>query len=435
MHATCRIAAIVSALVFPAAAARAEPLTLSDALRLAQQDALANRKAASEVRRTEWQRTSAWSQVGPKVQLTYDVQWWNNEIRFELPPEFQSLAPEGVSGGVVRPKRTYTFGVTVVQPLSTLYQAFLGVRLASLQVDVARVDEVRVRRETRRQTVETFFEVLKAQAQVASLEAMRRTAQAHLEQVRNFYEQGLSKRDDVLRVEVQAARLSQALVAARTAAEVACGRLALLIGRSPGMDCVLVDDQEPPEVPADPDSLVLEALKTRAEVTLARLALAAARTARLLKAGDYLPQVAGVFNYSRTPSTEFSHPKAWFFGINLTWTPWEWGRTYFELRAATDEVAKAEVAVREVEEFVRLEVRSAWLQVEAARQGLEAAAPAVEQARENLRIQLERARQQLNTTSDVLDAESLLVQAEADRDAARYGYRVAVERLLDAIGR
>ncbi len=416
----------------------AQTLTLAEVARLADEAARANRVATLDASRAAWQRAAAWSQVGPKLQLSYDYQWWNDDITFDLdvPPEFRQYFPEGTTGGVVRPRETYTFGVTVVQPLSTLYQAFLGARLAGLQVDLARLKEGLQRRQTRMQVVEAFFAVLEARKRVESLDAALRTARAHLEQVGRFHEQGLLKRDDVLRVQVRVAQVEQGLTLARTGADVACGQLNLLVGRSPSAPCDLAEeDGDLGPLPDDPDACVAEALRARPDVAQARLAVDVARTARLLKAGDWLPQVAGVFNYSRTRATQFSHPEAWFFGVNVTWTPWEWGRTYFESRGASDQVEAAVQTALQVEDLVRLEVRSRWLQARAARDNLDRTAVAVEQARENLRIQVEQARQNLNTTTDVLDAEALVVQAEVDRFAALYGYRVAAHRLADAMGR
>lgn len=430
--------AVIALCVCAAGHAGAQPLTLAEAVRLADEAARANRVAALDASRAAWQRAAAWSQVGPKLQLSYDYQWWNEAITFDLdvPPEFQQYFPEGTSGGVVRPRETYTFGVTAVQPLSTLYQVFLGARLAGLQVDMARLQEGLQRRHTRMQVVEAFHAVLEARRRVESLDAALRTARAHLEQVGRFREQGLLKRDDVLRVQVRVAQVEQGLTLARTGLDVACGQLDLLVGRSPSAPCDLAEeDGDPGPLPDDPDACVAEALRARPDVAQARLAVDVARTARLLKAGDWLPQVAGVFNYSRTRATQFSHPEAWFFGINLTWSPWEWGRTYFEFRGTSDQVEAAVQTALQVEDLVRLEVRSRWLQARAARDNLDRAAVAVEQARENLRIQVDRARQNLNTTTDVLDAEALVVQAEADRFAALYGYRVAAHRLLDAMGR
>ncbi len=430
--------AVVTALVCVAADAGAAPLTLAEALRLADEAARANRMATLEANRAAWQRAAAWSQVGPKLQLSYDYQWWNEAITFDLdlPPEFRQYFPQGTTGGVVRPRETYTFGVTVVQPLSNLYQVFLGARLAGLQVDMARLQEGFQRRRTRMQVVEAFHAVLEAHKRVESLDAALRTAQAHLEQVERFHEQGLLKRDDVLRVQVRVAQVEQGLTLARTGADVACGQLDLLIGRSPSVPCDLAEEEEAPgPMPDDPEVCVAEALRARQDVAQARLAVDVARTARLLKAGDWLPQVAGIFNYSRTRATQFSHPEAWFLGVSLTWTPWEWGRTYFEFRGASDQVEAAVQTALQVEDLVRLEVRSRWLEARAARDNLDRSAVAVEQARENLRIQMDRARQNLTTTADVLDAEALVVQAEADRFAALYGYRVALRRLADAMGR
>lgn len=416
----------------------AQTLTLLEAIRLADENTRANMVAELGKEAAEWQRASAWSQLGPKVQLSYDYQYWNEPIVFkvDLPPELKQIFPGGVGEGIVRPRQTYTFGVTVAQPITPMYQLLLAARLASLGADMKTIELNLQRRKTRLQVVETFFGILESQGQIRALTSALEASRAHLTRVERFYAQGLLRQDDVLQVKVRQAQVEQALALAKMRRDVLCAQLNLLMGKQQTASC---DGAEEPEtfedIPSDVEACVAEAMGSRLDVLQARMAVDMARTTRLLKAGEWLPQVTGLFNYSRSKATQFSHPEAWFLGVSLGWNVWEWGRTYFDFRAASEQLEAAKQTAKQVEEYAALEVRSRWLEVITAKENLERSEVALVHARENLRIQQERSKVNLNTTSDVLDAEALAIQAEVDRLRALYGLKVALYRLMDAMGR
>lgn len=258
---------------------------------------------------------------------------------------------------------------------------------------------------------------------------------AYLDQVRRFFEQGMAKQDDVLRIEVRLEQVRQGIANARVGLDVARSQLALLIGRPLGSEFRLADSREAPSMDEPLEKLEAEALESRFEVQQARLGVRMAKTARVVKGLEVVPSVNGIFTYTRAKETGFSEPESWFVGVNVSWTAFEWGRRVFDVAAASADVAAAREAAAQVEDMVRLDVRAAWLATRAAAENIARAELAVRQARENQRIQGERARENLGTTTDLLDAEALVVQAESDRDAALYGYQAARRKLLETVGR
>jgi outer membrane protein len=118
----------------------------------------------------------------------------------------------------------------------------------------------------------------------------------------------------------------------------------------------------------------------------------------------------------------------------VRWRPVTQARGRLERnRRATDEQRA------DVESMIALQVRQAWLGVDETRQRVEVTAESVEQAEENLRIARELYGAGLGTQTQLLEAETLRVQALTNRDnatldaslgeaAAGAGGRVAVER-------
>jgi len=96
-------------------------------------------------------------------------------------------------------------------------------------------------------------------------------------------------------------------------------------------------------------------------------------------------------------------------------------------RAAEDQRADAE-------SLIALQVRQTWLDVEETRKRVQVTAEAVEQAEENLRIARERYGAGLGTQTQLLQAETLRVQALTNRDNAVLDAALARLRLARAVG-
>ncbi len=79
-------------------------------------------------------------------------------------------------------------------------------------------------------------------------------------------------------------------------------------------------------------------------------------------------------------------------------------------------------------------MRQAWLDIEESRQRVIVTAQAAEQAEENLRIARERYTAGLGTQTQLLQAETLRVQALSNRDNASLDAGLAQLRLARAVG-
>jgi outer membrane protein TolC len=91
--------------------------------------------------------------------------------------------------------------------------------------------------------------------------------------------------------------------------------------------------------------------------------------------------------------------------------------------------------LQSLEDQIVLEVRQQYLGAVEAREKIAVARTAVEQAKENYRITEERFKAGVTTNTEVLDAESLLISAQANLTNAVYDFQSAKARLDRALGR
>jgi outer membrane protein TolC len=118
----------------------------------------------------------------------------------------------------------------------------------------------------------------------------------------------------------------------------------------------------------------------------------------------------------------------------VQWALFDGGRAR-KRAASLDHTRRAtEQQRQEAESVVELQVRQAWLDTAAARERVIVSADAVDQAEENLRIARERYGAGLGTQTQLLEAETLRIQALTNRDNATLDAGLARLKLARAVG-
>jgi outer membrane protein len=121
-------------------------------------------------------------------------------------------------------------------------------------------------------------------------------------------------------------------------------------------------------------------------------------------------------------------------GVGVTWNVFDGGRNRYEAKGLKEQAEALRCRRKELESYIALDVRRAWLDVQETRRRLEAASDAIQQAEENVRVIRSRYALNTATNTEVLDAETLRTQACRNRDAAMYEAVLAVLRLRRATG-
>jgi outer membrane protein TolC len=121
-------------------------------------------------------------------------------------------------------------------------------------------------------------------------------------------------------------------------------------------------------------------------------------------------------------------------GIGVQWALFDGGQS--RKRAAAMERTKraTEQQRADAASLIELQVRQSFLGAQEARQRVDVTAHAAEQADENLRIARERYNAGLGTQTQLLEAETLRIQALKNRDDAALDASLAQLRLARAVG-
>jgi len=410
-------------------------LTLSQVL----EEALANHHLIREAE--ELEKAAVAEEAGAQAALKPSLSAHYQYFRLEDNPYAIFRTDLGVQQVNLGHRGTYTWDVTLTQPLFTGFALSTKKKIASLDVAVSQVRKEMAVLDVIKHVKTAYYRVLLAQRflDVASEEVQQLTA--HLQDARRFYDQGLIPFNDVLKSQVALAQAQQVEVKRRKDLEVATADLNRLMGRDLVRPLRLEDAGPVAATPHPLEDLTTEALHGRPELNILRLEVEKAKEAVRLAGSDLYPKVFAVGTYERTgkdplgDENDYRNPETAALGVRLDWSVFDWGKTRSQVRRQRYTVKALEERLADIENSVRLEVQAALANVQVAEENIQTAQKALEQATENLRITRLQYQQQVTTVTEVLDARTYLTQAEANYYAARYGWHMALAELERSLGR
>jgi outer membrane protein len=347
-----------------------------------------------------------------------------------------------IGGAIVTsPEDLYLLTATVAQPIFSGLSRVTQYQISALGLDVARRLEYETRQDLILGVKKVYFELLQRE----KLEKVARQAvtqlTAHADVARNFFEVGMTPRNDLLEAEVELANAKQDHVVARNNIEVVKSRFNTLL-RRPIDDTVAIEDVMTYEPFTNTyENCVETAVKQRTEIQIAGRRLEIAEKDVKLTRKDYYPSLDVAANYYKkgdNPDLDggvgIYDRDEWDVVATASWTFWEWGKTHFGVSEKLRRLEQARLKEIEIEDQIRQEVKEAYLRVKQAEQNILTVRKAVEQARENFRMSEERYKEQVATSTEVLDAQTLLTKTQTNYFNALSAFNISKAELNRATG-
>jgi outer membrane protein TolC len=344
---------------------------------------------------------------------------------------------------------SYAARVSVQQPIFTGFRLLNTLKAAQRNAEAAQEEFHRDEADVILEATVTYWNLYRALRVEEFLKQTVDQVSEHLEDVQNFYRQGLATQNDVYKVEVQRAEVYVKLLEAQNNRNLVNMALNNLVGLPLETVIEPTDDPEAPAWTGESRDMItprtageltslaqanrpeLKALKLRKEMSEANVAAARA---------GWLPVVAltAGYDYAR-PNPRIIPPKdrwegTWDVGLTLQWSLWDWFATAHQTTQAEAAVRKAEAVLEQMERAVTLQVFQHDATMRQAAQRREVAQRAVIQAAESHRMTQEKFKQGVATNTDLLDAEIALLQAKLNYTQAQVDYQIASAQLLHAAG-
>lgn len=320
-------------------------------------------------------------------------------------------------------------------PIYTGGEISTRVKQARFAAEAAAADAARAGDRAAVDAAEAWIRLAQAREAVALLSESRATVAAHVELARSYSEQGMLVRSELLRAQVELARVDDLLVEAQGNVRLAQANLAYRMSDPLDTEYELAALPAPPPLTGNRTEWIAAA-EGRPDLEGARKQLAAGELEADALFGALLPRIGVVGRYDLVDDKLFgSHGDSTTIVAVASFDLFDGGKTRAAMAAARADAEAGRADVARFTEGVRLEAKQAWEAAEVALQRRTTAASALEASDEALRIVEERFRSGVVKTLDVLDATNARREADMRELVARAEAWLAHFRLALAAGR
>jgi len=310
------------------------------------------------------------------------------------------------------------------------------IREAERAIRFNQLEVERIAEQIRLQATNAYYALQEADARVGIEQAAVENAQQTLRDAELLEQAGLGTRFDVLRAQVSLANSNQALTNALSTQRVAGRDLVRVLGLGQQVAVTIADEIELAgewELPLE-ETIAL-AYRNRAELEQQLVQREIDAQQREAALADIRPQVSifanynvlGVFNDSEGLADGYQ------LGARVSWRFFDGGLA----RARSDQEALdmeiAEVTFEQRRNQVRFEVEEAYSNLRASSENIKTAEIAVQLAEESLRLARLRFQAGVGTQTDVIDAQTELTRARGNLLTAIIGYNSALASLQRAV--
>jgi outer membrane protein TolC len=282
---------------------------------------------------------------------------------------------------------------------------------------------------------EAWVQLAQVREQAKLLEGSRETVAHHVELARSYVEQGMIVRSELLRAEVELARIDEMLAEARGNARIAEANLSFRLDADPATTWELDPLPAEPAVGPGRDEWLAFA-GNRPDLEAARRMLAAGELEESVRRAALLPRVGLTLRHDLFDDRPLgTHGDSTTVMAMVGWELWSGGRHRAAAAAARAEVEAARSDVERMARGIRLEVEQAWEGMQTAIARRRTAERSLAAAREVERIVGERFRSGVAKTLDLLDAATARREAETRELVARADAQLAAFRLAAKAGK
>lgn len=407
-----------------------EPLSLAQAVAIVLEKSPLSEAAVQGISAARMEQKAARGQFLPKLKTGFDFTVFDQVPTIEIPAMPPIPAQQFEAGSY----RQLSATTSLEQPLFTGGALLSQYRLAGLGLNESETRREAVRQDLILKTHEAYFGVLVSEKLLDVADQAVAQLESHEEVARQFYETGMIPKNDVLKVVVQLADTRRKRIQASHQLEMARSQFNTLLRRDMDAPVLLSESLDERPYERTLEECLQIAQERHPDLLLSDLQIRKAdQSVRLARSG-LLPHLALVGALTHEQGGFAEADKVLSATLHAEWTVWEWGSTYYRMKSAQSLLAVARAQDAQLRDKVLLEVRQAFLAVREWKEAIHVARASIEQAKENFRITEEQFKASVTTSTEVLDAQTLLAQAQVNYYSALSEYNVSLARLEKAMG-
>lgn len=329
----------------------------------------------------------------------------------------------------------YANGVEVSQLVTDFGRTHELVKSSNLHAQSAQEDVATSRADVLLRVDRAYFGVLKAQAVLTVAQETVKDRQLVSDQVTALEQNKIKSGLDVSFANVDLAQAQLLLIQAQNDVDASYAELSAALGYSDQHTFQLMDQPLPPAPPANFSDLLQEAIKNRPELISLRLDADSAHTYATAERDLWFPTISAAGAAGLTPyGADQLAPRYAAAGFNVN-IPIFNGHLFGALRSEANSRARAEDQyLRDEQNQVSRDVRTAWLSANSAFQRLSVTDQLLSQANQALDLAQSRYKLGLSSIIELSQAQLNQTQAQIAQASARYDYQTQTSVLNFQVG-
>ena len=332
----------------------------------------------------------------------------------------------------------YEADISIVQTLYSSRRLSNAFRQSKLNLKSQGEIQCRVRQTVIFNVKEAFYKVLLGKAFVNISREALSMAEEQLKAAKSRYSAGEVSDYDVLRSEVEVARIKPELVKSENYLEVVKNRFKFTLGMD--LDSEAEIEGEFVYVPekVDFEKALSTAFSTRPELKELEFRIEMGELGVRIARGLSKPDISLIIGNYWSKESFYSPGDEWddyLAGVVSVSVPiFDGWRALAKTREAAVRLNILEISYKNLKEKVKLEVKNACLNLESARKVVASQVRNVDRAEEGLKIMQARYKEGKTKQLDLIDAEFSLSRARVDHAESIYEYIIAMAVLELAVG-
>jgi outer membrane protein len=329
----------------------------------------------------------------------------------------------------------YANGLTVNQLVTDFGRTYQLVKSSNLHAQAAQENVVNTRADVLLNVDRAYFGVLKAQALLSVAQETVKDRQLVSDQVTELEKNKIKSGLDVSFANVDLAQARLLLIQAQNDLDTSYAQLSAALGYGDQRTFQLTDEPMPPSPPADFSTLLNQAMQNRPDLISLRLDTASAHTYATAERDLWFPTISAAGTAGLTPvGADQLAPRYAAVGVNVN-IPIFNGHLYGALRSEANSRARADDQyLRDLQDSIVRDVRTAWLNANSAFQRLAVADQLLKSATDALDLAQSRYRLGLSSIIEFSQAQLNLTQAQLESASAKYDYQAQLSVLSYQIG-
>lgn len=415
-----------------------QPLTLQQAVELAQRNNRALQVARLQLEQAQAQLREARAALYPTVDLQGVAQGGRSaQGELQLEGARQQAEQQGIPFDQ-RDRGTVSLSGTIEANYSLINGGRRNAQIRAAQ-EVLRNAQLQVEtlsEQTRLDVANAYYDLQQADEQVRIAESAVRNAQQSLRDAEALEQAGLGTRFDTLRAQVQLANQNQLLVTNRALQQVNRRQLAQILSLPQSTNIVAAD---PVEIAGlwnlTLEESIVRAFQNRAELQQQLAQRNIAEQQRRVEISARRPQVDLFANYNvlEVFNDGLGLADGYAVGARLRWNLFDGGAARARVAQRQSDIDIAETRFADQRNLIRFQVEQAFYNLNANFQNIQTARLAVAQAGEALRLARLRFQAGVGTQTEVIDAENDLTEAQGNLVRAVIDYNRSLATLTRSV--